>query len=217
MSQRNSPRLWMIALAVAGSMAIFIFVVWHAALTQSAPGELPIISAPSGPVRVAPELPGGMEIPNQKMTVFETFQEDPPEPSQGAGLDDKEVVAVQQKELSNKKEETISVPNNKEVTGGATKPESSGLDQEQDSGGGFFMVQLGSFGSLKGAEQGWERLLGRQEDIMGGLIPVISKVDLEELGTFYRLRTEIKGDREKAGKFCNIMLESNIECMVIVR
>ena len=105
-----------------------------------------------------------------------------------------------------------------DVTSGELEPKTSSLERQDtpDTGGYFSMVQLGSFGSLEGAEKGWEYVRGLQEDMMGGLAPIISKVNLGEVGTFYRLRTKIMGDRQKAENFCEVMLRSSIECMVVI-
>ncbi len=200
-----------------GSMAIFIFVVWHAAITQPTPDDLPIISAPSGPARVAPALPGGMEVPNQKMTVFETFQEEPVGSSDGSNSSNKNTFVEKSLDELSKSKAKGAVSKKADVTGGGVEPKPSSLDQQgaSESNDSVFMAQLGSFGSLEGAEQGWEHLRGWQEDMMEGLMPVISQVDLGEVGTFYRLRTKIMGGRKKVEKFCEIMLKSSIECMVV--
>ena len=145
------------------------------------------------------------------------FQEDPLEPSDFASPDNKEVPAIKQREQLSGIQEEVVVPNKTDVASGGAGPKSSSLDSQEKPGPDdlFVMAQLGSFGSLEGAEQGWEYLRGRQGDIIGGLTPVISKVDLGELGTFYRLRTKIMGDRQKAEKFCEVMLKSSIECMLV--
>ena len=217
MTGRNNSQFWVISLAILGSMAIFIFVVWHAAITQPTSDDLPIITAPAGPTRVVPELPGGMEVPNQTMTVFETFQEDPLERSDIANLDNQEASRIKPQEYLSGNQEEVIANKETEVTDGRLEPKSSSLEHQDtpDAGVNVFMVQLGSFASLEGAEKGWEYLRGLQEDMMGGLAPIISKVNLGEVGTFYRLRTKIMGDRKKAENFCEVMLRSSIECMVV--
>ena len=217
MTGKNSSQFWVISSAILGSMAIFVFVVWHAAITQPASDDLPIITAPAGPSRVVPELPGGMEVPNQTITVFETFQEDPFEPSDITNLGNQEASGIKPQEyLSGNKEEVMSTKAT-DVTDEELEPKTSSLERQDipDADGNFSMVQLGSFGSLEGAEKGWEYLRGIKEDIMEGLIPVISKVDLGEVGIFYRLRTKIMGHRQEAENFCEVMLRSSIECMVV--
>ena len=218
MTGRNNSQFWMISLAILGSMAIFIFVVWHAAITQPASDDLPIITAPAGPTRVVPELPGGMEVPNQTMTVFETFQEDPLEPSDIANLDNQEAPRIKPQEYLSGNQKEVMTTKETDVTDGGLEPKSSSLEHQDtpDDDVIVFMVQLGSFGSLEGAEKGWEYVRGLQEDMMGGLAPIISKVNLGEVGTFYRLRTTIMGDRQKAENFCEVMLRSSIECMVVI-
>ena len=218
MTGKNRSPFWLASLSVAVSMTIFLFVVWHAAITQPTSGDLPVISAPSGSARVAPELPGGMEVPNQKMTVFETFQEDPLKPGDIASAEQEEETAVMKPpEQLPGDQEGVSVSNETDISGRASDPNSSTLEhpKKNESYERLFVAQLGSFGSLEGAEQGWEYLRSRQPDMMEGLTPVISKVDLGEVGIFYRLRTEVMGNRQEVDNFCEIMLKSNVECMVV--
>ncbi|MBT05579.1 MAG: hypothetical protein CMM32_01485 [Rhodospirillaceae bacterium] len=217
MTRSKSYQFWVISLAVVGSMAIFMFVVWHAAITQPASDDLPVITGPAGPTRVVPERPGGMEIPNQTMTVFETFQENSIEPPDIANLDNQEASGIKLREHLGSNQEEVKADKDTDVTDGGQEAKSSSVERQDTPGteGSFFMAQLGSFGSLEGAEKGWEYVRGMQEGIMGGLTPVISKVDLGEVGIFYRLRTKLIGGRQNAENFCEVMLKSSIECMVV--
>ncbi|HIO00635.1 MAG TPA: SPOR domain-containing protein [Alphaproteobacteria bacterium] len=70
-------RTYLAAGVVCGAVALFGFVVWRAAIMEkSVPSfvDLPVIKAPSGPARVPPESPGGLQVPHQDKTVFDTFK-----------------------------------------------------------------------------------------------------------------------------------------------
>ena len=71
------PRTWLAGWLVCGMAALFGFVVWRAATIETHLASsiaLPVIVAPSGPARVPPDAPGGLQVPHQDKTVFDTFE-----------------------------------------------------------------------------------------------------------------------------------------------
>jgi len=77
------------------------------------------------------------------------------------------------------------------------------------------LIQLGSLKSHDLAQEEWKRLSGKNKDALGGLEPLIQKVDLgAEKGIFYRLRTGVES-QEKAKKVCAALTERKVECLVI--
>lgn len=77
------------------------------------------------------------------------------------------------------------------------------------------LIQLGSLKSHDLAQEEWKRISGKNKDILGGLEPLIQKVDLgAEKGIFYRLRTGVES-QEQAKKACTILIERKVECRVI--
>ena len=63
---------------MCGVAALFGFVVWRAAAIEAhlpSSTALPVIVAPSGPARVPPDVPGGLQVPHQDKTVFDTFED----------------------------------------------------------------------------------------------------------------------------------------------
>ena len=67
-------RLWLIAAALAGLLAVAVgvgaWLVFEDRLTTGSPAEPPLIRADLTPVRMPPEDPGGMDIPNQDRLVL---------------------------------------------------------------------------------------------------------------------------------------------------
>jgi cell division septation protein DedD len=74
-------RPWMIAVAAA-SMAIVIVAIWYAwsAGQSDMDSPPPIVQADRNPVKVAPDEPGGMEVPHQDNEVFSAIEDAPREP-----------------------------------------------------------------------------------------------------------------------------------------
>ena len=69
-------KTWLAGCVVSGVAALFGFVVWRAAAIQTHldPTALPVIVAPSGPARVPPDAPGGLQVLHQDKTVFDIFE-----------------------------------------------------------------------------------------------------------------------------------------------
>jgi hypothetical protein len=215
MAISNGFRRGLIFLAFTGAMGLFVVVVWLAAITQEAPGNLPVIASPSGPARVTPESPGGMQVPNQEMMVFETFHELSAETASivVSHLAEADISQAEQGPRSNEE----AVADDAHLAETTAQSESIEPEREQisDLNQNFFAAQLGSFGSSNGAHKGWKYLTGKYGDIMAGLSLVVKTADLGPVGTFYRLQTGILGGREQAEEFCQVLRKSDAECIVV--
>ena len=65
-----------VALAVIAAGA---WGIWGELLTGSATNSIPIVRAPSGPIKVRPDSPGGINIPNRDKLVYDRLEKQPPE------------------------------------------------------------------------------------------------------------------------------------------
>ena len=75
-------RLLPVAFAAVGAIA-FVAVVWYAykwGVGAIGPEELPLIKAETGPIKVRPDAPGGLEIPHQDKLVLNEITPDPARP-----------------------------------------------------------------------------------------------------------------------------------------
>ena len=55
------------------------WMIWGNTLTGSNPNEMPVVRAPIGPIKVRPERPGGISIPNRDKLVYDRLEKKPPE------------------------------------------------------------------------------------------------------------------------------------------
>ncbi len=67
---------------------------------------------------------------------------------------------------------------------------------------GAVMVHLASYRYVENAETGWTELLGKHGDILGGLGPMINRVEILGKGTFYRLKAGPVDSLDAAKRLC---------------
>ena len=80
----------------------------------------------------------------------------------------------------------------------------------------LFAVQLASFRSFEAAEAGWEKIFAQESELLSGLSPTISKVELEDAGgTFYRLQAGLLADHDAAAALCQALTAQNLDCLIV--
>jgi hypothetical protein len=67
------------ALVVAGAVGVGGMLMYRGHGAKTANGEPPVVKADAGPVKVAPQAPGGVEIPNQNRQLYEGRGQGAPE------------------------------------------------------------------------------------------------------------------------------------------
>jgi len=209
-------RRGLVLFASSGAVGFFVLVVWHAAVTQKTPENLPLIAAPSGPARVAPEFPGGMQNPNQDLSIYDTFDESNSKVVDNVDPGSGESDTYEAKESSGIKPDTkklddVVLPEDIALPEPVKKSKEPELELKEK----FFAAQLGAFGTFAAAEEGWKFLSSKHDSTMAGLAPVISAADLGEVGILYRLQTELLGSREHVEEFCQVLRESDADCLVV--
>ena len=80
----------------------------------------------------------------------------------------------------------------------------------------LFAVQLASFRSFEAAEAGWKKIFAQESQLLSGLSPTISKVELEDAGgTFYRLQAGLLADHDAAAALCQALTAQNLDCLIV--
>lgn len=101
------------------------------------------------------------------------------------------------------------------ISEGASKKTSEAPPPQSKAPQSNVLIQLGSLKSHDLAQEEWKRISGKNKDALGGLEPLIQKVDLgAEKGIFYRLRTGVES-QEQAKKVCATLTERKVECLVV--
>ena len=73
-------------------------------------------------------------------------------------------------------------------------------------------VHLASYRSRKAATRGWEILRKAHSDVLGGMEPRITRLDLEERGVFFRLQAGPVSSRDEADRLCAQLKDRDLFC-----
>jgi hypothetical protein len=80
---------------------------------------------------------------------------------------------------------------------------------------GAFQVQLVSVPSEEAANSEWKRITRRHQDLFASLSPNVTKAELPEKGTVYRLRAGPLADKAAADALCASLAAERTGCIVI--
>jgi hypothetical protein len=282
-------------LLYGGIAAAALLVVVVIALLQPggeevarSPADVPVIRAGKDPIKVSPENPGGLDVQNRDILVYERLQGTPA----GKRSVERLLPAPEQPLTppaappSPRPAETASMPNapqtdslSSDVPGGtslsppapepparplaepdktpqpqivakpklsptpstsasdkaaaqakmrsqpatptqtkvATAPaaESSPAASERPANGSGFQLQLLSSRSAEDAKGAWARLRDKNADLLGSLAPSVARVNLDDRGTFYRLRAGPIASETKARSICGSLSSRGVSCLVV--
>ena len=81
--------------------------------------------------------------------------------------------------------------------------------------GGGYLVQLAAFRSRQDALRAWQRIRAKHGGLIGGMQPVISKANLGDAGTFYRLSIGALPSRQAASRLCQrLIARGEPDCLI---
>jgi cell division protein FtsN len=205
------PLLIVIALLV---LAAFVGVVWLAYTQgvqsgrESAPRTIP---AEQGPVRTAPENPGG-KTPYAGLKIYE--QSAPPAeqgaPARSAAAPSQKKAATRHAAKPARKAPVVkhtvthraeALPKGAASALAKAAPVKRAALKPASAAGGGYTLQIGSYKSEAEAAKAWA-VYQRKHPLVGGFTPDIRKADLGAKGVWYRLRIGSFASRASAGKLC---------------
>jgi len=166
-------------------------------------GNATLIRADPRPVRVAPEDPGGMEVPHRDKLVYDLI----------AGEEGREAHVER---LLPRPEAPLPVPGapKKSLAEEESLPEEPKMSSPPSAAKGEYLVQLAAVRSRGGAEREWRRLWIRHPDLLGGFDPLIVAADGGE-ATMYRLRAGPLADAVAARRLCATLAKRGERCVAI--
>ena len=196
--------------------------------------DVPLVRADPGPVKVRPENPGGMQVPDQDKLVYDRMRGDEkpaqverllarpepplPPPTATPPPAPAEKAATVPLSLTPPPKAAPAAPSTDEVL--AAKPPvpapAPPKAAPMPAAGGDFGVQLAALRSPEQARGEWERLRRKNGDLLGKLRLFITKADLGPAkGVYFRLRAGPLANEAKAKALCVSLAERKIGCLVI--
>jgi len=79
---------------------------------------------------------------------------------------------------------------------------------------GVWQVQFAALRDEPAALATWKRISGKHSSLLGKLSPSVSRIDIKDKGTFYRLRAGSFSSRAEAVAFCDRLKKAGQDCLV---
>lgn len=234
--RRSGAKLLLAGIALAGLAALGWYVYEQTGGPDGAVRELPLIKAEEGPVKMRPDDPGGMVVPNQDMLVYdmvtgegETFERllpPPEEPLPPPAPPEPEAQPEPPPEPPAPKAEPAPAPEPAPEPAPAPKPAESKAPatastppaEEEKAAAGPHLVQLASFRKISQADGAWRRLVKSNRDLLGAYTARVERADLGDgKGVYFRLRVGPFANRAEAAALCARLKAREVDCIVVRR
>jgi cell division septation protein DedD len=208
----------------------------------SATGEnVPLIRADQRPIKVKPDQPGGMEVPDLDKLVFseksggppverllppperpeplppsvpkQALMAPPPVPTVPTGASPVINTAPASDAPAQSKAATAKPSPTKAPA--AAKPTAATSVTPVAATAGGVRVQLGSLRSPEAARDEWQRLKRINADLLGKLTAVAVRAEVPEKGTYYRVEAGPLADGAAASQLCGELKKRNLGCTIV--
>lgn len=220
-------RRMMVAALTVIVLAIFGGLIWYSYLEGHSSGPVPVVHADKSVVKIKPDNPGGLQVPDQDKRVFSRVTPEPPEQSEQLGPSAElartrpgaKLAKPAEKKPVKAGQPVLSTGTATLSTGTATKNITRARTGEKPSVKksltGSYLVQLGAFGHRDTAVKLWHKLQKKNTSLLGDLDLDIMMVDLGKKGVFYRLRGGMIADRSVAANICALLKAKKQACIVV--
>jgi len=218
--------LWVVLVLVfaGGGWAGWMFLHDQGVSTANI-GEVPLILSPKFALKEKPSDPGGMKIPDRDKRVYDRM-------NGGAGVSSKPAVEhllpppempIEPPKASVMAPVPVAVPPvvvapvplKAVAPKPAPNPKPAPVQKAKVPAGQGYLVQLSAVRTEQAARGEWARLVKKNADVLGGLKPVIQRVDLGQKGIFYRVRGGWFASRALAKAVCSELARRNVGCLIV--
>jgi hypothetical protein len=228
--------MMIIAGSVLAAGAVIAALVWG--FSRGSSRNAPLIEADARPIKIRPDNPGGLRVPNQDELIFDRNRGARPA-AQGGLAPEAEGPRVDQlrAQLAERAAQeaarnapppspapaqpaapaTPSAPATASALNAPSMPAPVPATAERFApvANGRAQVQLGSLPSEAAARGEWDRLQKRVPEFLGNRRVSLAPFDREGQTTLYRIRTGGFSDAATARAFCEEMKTKSIPCMVV--
>ncbi len=243
--EQGGPPWRMIAIggAIAGVLAVGGALTWGI-MRATAPRSVPLIEADPRPIKVRPDDPGGLRVPNQDELIFERNRGSTAQPGaarlapepEGPRIDALRAQVAQPPPApapaAAPQPSSASPP---AATAGGARPATPAPAQAPAAApqatapaapaapaarpapapGGSVRVQLGALSTEEAARAEWDRLSRRHADLLGAFRPQVVRFEREGQTPLFRLRTGGFATAEAAREFCEQVRARSVPCTVV--
>jgi len=231
--EEPAGRGWLMLLVVVAVLAALAGVVYFAYQQGREEGirtAPPIVRADGGPEKVAPQEPGGMEIPHQDKEIFERItgdgtsgEADPgverllPPPEEPAIIPAAPVTPPAAAEATPPTPEpaapVAAAPKPAPAPTPAPAPAAQPAAPATAASGGW-VVQIGSFRDQARAQTEWAATQRKHPTVLAGATADIQRADLGDRGIWYRLRAATYATKGAADTACASLKAAGTDCLV---
>lgn len=199
--------LWVVYQAISGGNEVE---------TVASRTEPPLIEAPKDPYKVAPEDPGGAEIPGRDKMVLEAADGDAVEPEASLGEEAEEPIEREAAEGGFNAEVEPEPVIEEKPEPVAEEPAPVAAAKPTPAPSGRYLLQMGAFSSDERARTGWAQIQAKYPSIVGDLT-IDTELATVNGKTIYRLRGAAVATREEADRRCAALKAKGQGCLVIER
>jgi len=224
-------RRWPTVVLPGVMMAVFAGGLWFfyhqgARPPAATPGEAPLIRADDKPMKVKPDQPGGMPVPDQNVSVYdpkpaaapvEKFVPPPEQPMPRPAPAQAAVPAVP----AQPSPAAVPAPVQQSAATAAPKAPAKPAPAKEASAAapaksaapsGPVRIQLASLRTPEAAKEEWTRLKREHPELLGKLTAVAVKADLGDKGVWYRVQTQVFENASAAERLCADLKKQNVGC-----
>ncbi len=214
--------MWLLGLLVLALLALlfFLFKAYQPGVRDRA--EAPKIIAEKTPYKVEPEDPGGEEVPNQDLEIYDALNgegtekeikltESSEEPVERPSVN----IEIKDRNTDETVTETVPAPRPVEAE---PAPAPSTPPPVTTSGDSRHVVQLASLRSRESAEDTWNQVQAKHGTLLpSGSYADIIRADVPNKGVYYRLRLAGMADKGTAERICETLKARNQSCFVTLK
>lgn len=233
-----------VVVAIVLGFGVAVLYAYNKGRQQAESKLPPIIQAQKGPMKVRPESPGGMRVPDQDKEVFtrltaekqtgriERLLPPPEEPIEVPLPVAKNSIKVPE---TQKKLDTLLPVKTRQPRGVSTPESSRNISINNKSvqtaventqpvkpktkyGEAVYRIQLSSMRSEVAIRKKWMSLKAKHKDLLGNLKLTVERAVLNRgQGVFYRLQASPLTSKEKAAALCAKIKVRKVGCFVVRR
>jgi len=217
--RRHGFYRFLLVFLIFGLFGVVVWISYEEGVKSGTEAIIPIVRAEKELIKVRPEKPGGMSVPFQDKLVY----------GQLAEKDTKQPEATQ---LLPPPEEAVAPPKAAEVSLKTKAPQQQASEapaadtQTKSEEEPIFVksitpveksvrIQIASMRSETQAQAQWLLAQKTEHDLLGALTLHVQRVNLGEIGVFFRVQAGPLGGIEAAKDLCSKLQQRKLGCLVV--